>query len=258
MISSSTESTCGLHYVATGERHLAEAVGSRESARIVMPNLPAVIFTDLIDHPLVRHFEFVEPVKVAERSFHDVVEPMLRSPFEKTLHLDTDTYIATDCSDIFEALDLFEVGVVHDPWRSDLKVETLPQSLPTINGGVIAYRKTEAVLEMLASWPRIHLEKFAAHTRQNQPSLREAVYRSRARVLILPPEYNLRVWHPVAIGGFAKVRILHDRRADLPMLAEIINKGQKPRLFGRIDWKLAFYYYRTKIAIVLARKLKRK
>ncbi|MEQ1751191.1 MAG: hypothetical protein ABL974_17315 [Prosthecobacter sp.] len=257
MISQPTNSSCGLHYVATGERHLAEAVESRESARAVMPNVPAVIFTDLIDHPLVKHFEFVEPVKVAQRSFHDVVEPMLRSPFEKTLHLDTDTYIATDCSDVFEALDLFEVAVVHDPWRVDLKVETLPQSLPTINGGVIAFRKTPAVQELLASWPKIHQNKFAIHTRQNQPSLREAVYRSQARVLILPPEYNLRVWHPVAVGGFAKVRILHDRRPDLKELAVKLNAGYKPRLFGRIDWKLACYYYRTKFILVLTRLLKK-
>jgi len=179
---------------------------------------------------------------------------MLRSPFEKTLHLDTDTYIATDCSDVFEALDLFEVGVVHDPWRSDLKVETLPQSLPTLNGGVIAYRRTPAVIEMLESWPRIHQEKFAAHTKQNQPSLREAVYRSKARVLILPPEYNLRVWHPVVIGGFAKVRILHDRRNDLAKLAALLNSGHKPRFFGRIDLRLAMYYLVTKILIVLNRK----
>lgn len=249
---------CGLHYVATGEQYLTEAVGSRESARSVMPHIPAVIFTDLIDHPLTRHFEYVEAVKIANRTFHDVVEPMLRSPFEKTLHLDTDTYIASDCSDIFEALNLFEVGVVHDPWRSDLKVETLPQSMPTINGGVIAYRRTEAVREMLENWPRIHHERFAPHTKQNQPSLREAVYRSRARVLILPPEFNLRVWHPVAIGGFAKVRIIHDRRSDLPQLAKTLDSGYKPRLFGRFDWKLAWYYYRTKAAIVLSRKFKRR
>jgi hypothetical protein len=246
---------CGLHYVATGERHLAEAVKSRESARLVMPHVPAVIFTDLTDHPLTRHFETVEGVTIAHRTFHDVVEPMLRSPFEKTLHLDTDTYIATDCSDIFEALDLFEVGLVHDPWRSDLKVETLPQSLPTLNGGVIAYRRTPAVREMLESWPRIHQEKFAAHTKQNQPSLREAVYRSKARVLILPPEYNLRVWHPVAIGGFAKVRILHDRRSDLPNLAKLLNADYRPRVFGRIKWKLFLYYYLTKFSLVVARKL---
>src|SRR5262245_33910990 len=39
--------TMGLHYVATGERYLAEAVASRKSAKVHMPDVPAVIFTDL-------------------------------------------------------------------------------------------------------------------------------------------------------------------------------------------------------------------
>ncbi len=141
MKTNSLHSAKGLHYVATGEKHLKEAVQSRESARLVMPDLPAVIFTDLTEHPLTKHFEYVETVLAANHTFHDVVEPMLRSPFEKTLHLDADTYVATNCSDVFEALDWFEVAVVHDPWRSDLKVETLPQSLPTINGGVVAFHR---------------------------------------------------------------------------------------------------------------------
>ncbi|HSJ03344.1 MAG TPA: hypothetical protein VK956_12860, partial [Verrucomicrobium sp.] len=139
--------------------------------------------------------------------------------------------------------------------RSDLSIETLPQSLPTINGGVIAYRITPAVRALLESWPRIHREKFAAGTRQNQPSLREAVYLSTARVLILPPEYNLRVWHPVVIGGFSKVKILHDRRSDFAKLARELNQGSKPRVFGRIDWRLYFYYLRARAFKVACRML---
>ncbi|WP_265595671.1 hypothetical protein [Verrucomicrobium sp. BvORR106] len=248
-------SEVGLHYVATGLRHLQEAVASRRSAKLQMPGLPAAIFTDLVDHPLAKEFDFVFPVVKAEHSFHDVVEPLLRSPFEKTLHLDTDTYVCDDCSEIFEALNHFEIAVVHDPWRSDLAIETLPQSLPTINGGVIAYRITPSVRALLESWPRIHKEKFACGTRQNQPSLREAVYLSDARVLILPPEYNLRVWHPVAIGGFSKVKIIHDRRSDLPRLAKELNQGHKPRVFGRIDWRLYFYYLRSRVFKVVGRML---
>ncbi len=127
MILPSMNPNCGLHYVATGERHIEESVNSLKSAARVLPTIPAVIFTDLVNHPPVKYFEYAEPVKIAQRSFHYVVEPMLRSPFEKTLHLDTETHI---CRDAFDALDLFEVAVVHDSRRSDLKVETLPKSLP--------------------------------------------------------------------------------------------------------------------------------
>lgn len=237
----------GLHYVATGVKHLQEAVQSRESARKHMPNIPAVVFTDLVDHPLLKAFEIVRPVTIANHTFHDVVEPMLRSPFHKTLHLDTDTFVCEDCSDVFEVLDHFEIAAVHDPWRNDLWVETLPPSLPTVNGGVIAYRNTPAVQELLANWPKIHEEKFAGRTKQNQPSLREALYLSKARVLILPPEYNLRTWHPVAIGGHSKVKIIHDRRRDLPQLAAKLNKGTIPRLFGRVDLSLLWYYLTSKV-----------
>jgi hypothetical protein len=188
----------GIHYVATGERHLKEAVTSALSARRVMPEIPIALFTDMEDHPLTKNFDYVAKVQTASHSFHDVVEPLLRSPFVKTLHLDTDTYICGDCREVFEALDHFEFAGVHDPYRSDLKVETLPTSMPTINGGVLAYKLTPAVRDLLANWSQIHKEKFAAHTKQNQPSLRETVYKSSARILILPPEYNLRTWHPVS------------------------------------------------------------
>jgi hypothetical protein len=247
----------GLHYVATGEKYLAEAVASRQSAKKHMPDVPAVIFTDLVDHPLTNEFEFVDAVTIMERSFHDVVEPLLRTPFEKTLHLDTDTFICGDCTDIFDALNCYEFAAVHDPYRCDLAIETLPQSMPTLNGGLLAYRITPSVTSLLESWPKIHQEKFAWRTKQNQPSLREAVHRSTARVLILPAEYNLRTWHPVAIGGFAKVKIIHDRRNDLPKLAAILNEGIRPRLFGVVNWPLAAYYYKTKAEIVLKRLMRR-
>lgn len=247
----------GVHYVATGERHLIEAASSRRSVKAQMPDLPAALFTDIPDHPLTKNFDHVDLVRIADRTNHDVVEPMLRTPFEKTLHLDTDTFVCGDCSDVFEALDFFEFAAVQDPYRSDLAVETFPQSMPTLNGGVIAYRLTPAVIALLESWPRIHQEKFAWRTRQNQPSLREAVYRSQARVLILPPEYNLRSWHPIALGGFGKVRIIHDRRSDMARLSEVLNAGSRPRVFGRIDWRLAFYYYVTKTRIVVTRMLRR-
>lgn len=248
--------SCGLHYVATGERFLREAVRSLESAKAVMPGIRSALCTNQTDHPLCAHFDHVYPVATTAGNTQDVILPLLDTPFEKTLHLDTDTYVCTDCRDVFEALNYGDLALVHDPWRWDLAIEEMPQSLPIFNGGVIAYRKTPEVIDTFREWTRIYQEKFVGRTTQNQPALREAVYRGKARLIVLPPEYNLRTYHPVAIGGYGKVRILHERRDDLPLLGKLLNRAERPRTFGRISLLLTGYYYCAKIRMVLMRWLK--
>lgn len=251
-----TQEPCGLHYVATGEKFIKEALRSLNSAKAVMPGVRSALCTDLVDHPLSRNFDYVIPVPAKQGNTQDVILPLLDTPFEKTLHLDTDTYVCSDCSDVFEALNYGDLALVHDPWRWDLAIEQMPQSLPIFNGGVIAYRKTPEVISTFHEWTRIYQEKFVGKTTQNQPALREAVYRGKARIIVLPPEFNLRTYHPVAIGGYGKVRVIHERRDDdFAKLAEVLNAGEKPRIFGRISLPMIGYYYMAKIRMVLKRKL---
>jgi hypothetical protein len=57
-----------------------------------------------------------------------------------------------------------------------------------------------------------------------------ALYHSSLRLLILPPEYNLRTILPGAIGR-GPVRVIHGRQKDMPNLVKLLNSSHSPRVF---------------------------
>ena len=63
----------------------------------------------------------------------------------------------------------------------------------------------------------------------DQPSLRESVYRSTLRVATLPPEYNCRITSLGYVHG--AVKIFHGRHPDLEGLARRVNSSTTGRLY---------------------------
>jgi hypothetical protein len=57
-----------------------------------------------------------------------------------------------------------------------------------------------------------------------------ALYHSSLRLLILPPEYNLRTILPGAIGR-GPVRVIHGRQKDMTALEKLLNSSHSPRVF---------------------------
>ncbi len=62
----------------------------------------------------------------------------------------------------------------------------------------------------------------------DQPSFREALYFSQARIATLPPEYNFRP----SYAGYAnqRVKVLHDRHPKLAQFAQAINRQAYRRI----------------------------
>ena len=98
---------------------------------------------------------------------------------------------------------------------------------------MIAYRKNEEVKELLQRWETTFYKMLAEddESRRDQHSLRDALYRSNVRFLVLPPEYNFRTICPNFAGKHCLVKILHGRHADPGKVAVKLNRSQRARVF---------------------------
>jgi hypothetical protein len=71
----------------------------------------------------------------------------MQSPFEKTLLLDTDTYVCADISDLFAILERFDIALTHErPYRDDFPFRSgVSEAFVEFNQGVITFRRSYEV-----------------------------------------------------------------------------------------------------------------
>ncbi|MFC1830915.1 hypothetical protein ACFL0S_02710, partial [Thermodesulfobacteriota bacterium] len=104
--------TRGVVYIATGEKFVEEALISAQSVRKCMPEMAIVLFTDLaelVDNP-PEPVNSVVLLSDVRKSCLDKMYPLLDTPFDRTLFLDTDTYVCDRIDELFEVLDHYDIG----------------------------------------------------------------------------------------------------------------------------------------------------
>jgi hypothetical protein len=204
---------CGILYVATGQKYLDEAAHSARSVRRVSPELPLAIVCDGV--PSEQLFDVRLRMTRPEHSFIDKIGALARTPFERTLFLDTDTFAMRPLADIFELLQRFEIAAAAEPGRYLYEIEGVSSAFPELNTGVLLYRRNEAVLDLIADWEQLYRDeiasKVAAGVRpwHDQLSFTRAIYNSKLSFFMLPPEFNTRVLMPQMVSG--PIRICHCR-----------------------------------------------
>lgn len=209
----------GVVYKVSGDPYVQEAKKSASSIRSHNEDIKITLISDKdIQHHAIDN---VVPLS------HDVDgmgDSLLRPSdiqYERTLFLDSDTYICGDITGIFELLDRSDVVLAFSPNRtSDLSREQydsmttdevlqyteIPDVFPNYNSGVIALHDSEPVHEMLNRWDELYQQW---NIKYNQPSLRRALYESDLDISVLPPEYNFRV--PYIGVAHGPVKIVHGR-----------------------------------------------
>ncbi len=202
----------GVYYIATGDQFVAEAGVSAQAVRKAMPEVPIAIATN--GNPEFD-FDYVININNPEYSFTDQISNLHRSPFERTLHLDTDIYMDAGVNELFNVLDQFDIAVAHNHNRSRVSFEppSVPNSFPEYNTGVMSYNNNKQFHKFTRSWQQIYNNLFDGENPQNQPSFRKALYDSSLRVATLPPEYNLMVRYPGHAVG--TVKLFHGRLLDI-------------------------------------------
>ncbi len=226
----------GVLYIAFGESYREQA---RRSAQRVaeLSEWPICVFTDeepddetVFDEVRVG----TDPTDWRETRYGGSVKPTYfpRSPFDRTVYLDTDTYIVDDSAldDLFALLDQYELAAAHDTARNarhqygemTIPEETTPRSFPWLNTGVVAFRMTDNVAAMFDDW-KVHYQAQSESLRgiNDQSSFAEALYASNVTHTVLPPEYNHRVPFQQTLVG--PIKIIHGHTTSLPEVAATVN-----------------------------------
>lgn len=220
----------GIVYIATGNKYIAECKISAKSAKKVMPNIPISIWTDQEIKKGKDYFDNIEIIQSPTYSFFDKIKPLEQSKYDKTLFVDTDTYFLDSIYELSQLLDHFDLAYCHAPWRispgeNGVIGDEIPICFPEPNTGVILYRKTEQVLQLIRNWGNIYAEQLKQNNppSHDQPAFRKALYFSEIRCTVLPTEYNLRTVFPVFKGGGCTVKILHGRDPSLTRAINTVN-----------------------------------
>ncbi len=225
----------GIVYVATGRKFVDEALISVRSVKKQMPELPVTLFTDLSEL-------IASPPEGIDSVFHltevtnsclDKMSPLVDSPYEKTLFLDTDTYLCDRVDELFDVLDRYDIAAAHPPFRVQYQLPGIPDCFPEPNTGVIVFKKSPGALDVLKRWPEEYKRQMASENKphHDQHSFRAALYQSTARFLVLPHEYNFRSIGPNFAGKGSKVKIIHGRHASFERVAARLNSNLDYRVF---------------------------
>jgi len=232
----------GVVYIATGRQYVDEALKSAASLKAMSPSIHVTAFSDEqvnsshIDNTVVingtphcerqRASDASDSTRIQavgqSKGMLNKVRYIGRSPYERTLFLDSDTYVADDITDLFSLLDRFDIAVAHAPHRSPRgaaerrRFQEIPQGFVVMNTGVILFKKSEGTAAFFSEWLRLCQEEYLDCN--DQASFRVALYHSDLRIATLTPEYNYRFRKRLCING--SLKILHGRHPHLPIVAK--------------------------------------
>jgi hypothetical protein len=212
----------GFVYCATGRRHFEEACQSVRHNRAVMPNIGYTLFTDAAHAKLAQNdFDQVLVIEKPSFSYDDKIEAMVRSPYEKTLFVDTDTVLVEPLYEIIDLLDTFDLAYTHDVHRGTNYEPECPECFAEPCTAVMGFRKSEAVTRLWKlwrerfDWEKEHRSEHPLRCLDDQGAFRHVLYHEGAglHTYVLPSEYNLRVHAPWLAG--AVVKLVHGRGPNL-------------------------------------------
>jgi hypothetical protein len=230
-------SSFGILYAYSGSRFTAECRAAIASVRKTS-SLPIALVSDVED--LRQEVDAFIPMEQPEGSYLDKVRALLRSPFEHTLFLDSDTLVTTDVRVLFALPAHIDLAACYDPLgftpctdtpALDLRREPVPE----FNSGVIFYRRTVATERFFAAWiadmMQDRRERYPLHHAiPDQPGMRRAFLAAPdLRVAVLPQEWNFRTPYPAFVHG--GIAILHGKGPLMPRLAARANRITGSRVY---------------------------
>jgi hypothetical protein len=227
--------TEGIVYSCTGEPYIAEALRSARSS-LRHNALPHLLFAS-------SEVERVEGLSVARfepssNPYVDKIANIRRSPFARTIYLDSDTYVVDEIAHVLRLLDHYDIAVAYAPAYRGLADPEVPKAFYEFNTGVLAWRASDRVNAFMRSWEETYVawlreEPFSGagnasrSRRADQPAFRRCAWQHGLRLFVLAPEYNFRLGYPTAV--VERVRVIHGEHADHAALARCVNDRQIPR-----------------------------
>lgn len=189
----------GVVITATGDEFVLLAKCCALSIKNASPSLKITLFTNKDISSDV--FDKVMLIEGDDRRAR--IGNLQRTPYDRTLALDCDTFICADITDIFKILDKYDIAMCHahnrkathykhiDLWSFNDKMGNswdIPYAFPHFNGGVILYRNGDKIMSLFQEWDELYKTKGVS---KDQASLRELLWEKNVMLYALPPEYNL-------------------------------------------------------------------
>jgi hypothetical protein len=216
--------TKGILYIATDDSYLKDAEKSAERANTIL-DLPISIVShkepecNIFDETIIDN----NPTKtMADKSGN-----LLKTPYDNTIYVDSDTYIIEDITDIFErvgssiplaiTLDIHEGSLYKN---DDLDI---PSSFPMYQAGVIVYQDTPILRDFIQKWQENHDPPDSS----DQVSFRKTLYNHRIQINIFPLRYNAFMGTEI----YGPVKILHDYQGILKKY----NRDKLHRILNNIN-----------------------
>jgi len=229
----------GALYIATGETFIAEAETSAEQLREVMPDLDIGIMAD--EEPQSDAFTDFIKIENPEYDFVDKIAALPDSPYDKTLYLDSDIYVAEPIGELFDVLGEWDIAAALDAHQLPILQRDDHQApgiygeydpVPEFNTGVLAYKTNWRVKECMEIW----LENYSSEAHwAGQPSFIPGIVESDARICPLPRRYNyIPGLHNNVTGT---VKVLHTRLqgGPDPIGKDLLDPDQIPQLLDRVN-----------------------
>lgn len=250
--------TCGFLYTAFGAKYVAEARISARSVKKADPSARICVVTDQTLQP-DRDFDIVLPItppsdnetyaKLDSGAYYRKIGQFARSPFDRTVYLDSDTYVTAALTELFDLLERYDLLVTPDGnaevnyrfEQTEAPFTSIPKAFGAFNTGVFAFRKSEAATRFLHCWQENHETHVRQHTTNDQPGFRLALYETDARYHVLPVVFNWFSWIPYFIPSGGRVMVMHGRN---PWLFKWARDFDAPTATivgatrGRLQWRL--------------------
>lgn len=214
----SKKESCGYLYIACGKKYITEAEISARSLRRFTQH-PICIVTD--DAAYINSL-FDAVVYINETSdFVSKIIGLPCTPYQRTIFLDTDTFVCSNIDNLFTCLDVFDMSLSTDPYIHSYSFLhkynpsfqlAYEKVIPQYNTGVIVYKINDGVIKLFHDWLILHRQM---NVKANMPSFREAFIANAAavRIIPLPNEYNFTGIKSFAIA-FSEIKVLHERLAE--------------------------------------------
>jgi hypothetical protein len=226
----------GILYAATGGKYIKECWNSLKSLKKAQSENFASIFTD--DCSSFSGFaEFsqysIHKLPDPKYGFEDKISALLRSPYDKTLFLDTDTLVLSNPVGLFDLLENFDLAACMETYKPH-PLPSVPDAFPEFNTGVMALQTgSRKVKDFLRNWLELYREqrKSRGDIKHDQPAFREALYRSNLRISPLASDWNFFICHPAILNAGETIKILHTRIPDSDLSQNLKIQTQHSRVF---------------------------
>ena len=234
----------GYLYIAyKSNRYYKQAVVSAKSLKAVDPDAHITLITDSDrrDDCFDEVLDLIYPKQIKDNVYEAKFWNILRSPYEKTFLVDTDTYFLDNCRGLFELLDHYHFCLM--PANSYLPIERKMGFIP-YNSGIMLFKNDDFDCQDVLNDTYINfLEKRDDFkTKRFDYYLTWTLSRSNARVYTLPPIFNARFGSMMCLSG--PVKILHGAgqgfltAEQYEDIGKKINKTLGGRYWNKDTWEL--------------------